>query len=1309
MDASCAPSPGSSDCSGRDDLVLTTQAANGRVRRPLHPHGLPNRLPIVSRTGSAAAIIVVSLSVVLLLSSAGAQANLIPSGGIPQSGTLGGPTAYTVTFTEKGLPTGAVWSITIGSTTNFSETSTLTFSETSGTYQYTVGEVPAYSPTSTSGNVTVSGGATGVTIAFKGLIQHVVVITMESYDLSQIISTAAPYQHYLLNTYGNATNYYSECHGSYPNYVGETSGWYAPCGSTPVPASNVSNIGDTLQAHNLTWMGYFEGMSVPCDTSNGGSYVTGHNPFLVYKDIVDDKSRCDAHIVNSAAFNQSIANGTLPTYSYYIPNDYDDCHSPLSGQPASTELPFCDAWLKAFLAPILNSTSSAVQALLAHTVIFITYDEGPGNLFYGYATGGIVNPYCLNETGNPLTVCGGHITLTTISPYSRGTRYLANATDFSELSTVEYLLDIPSDGGYDGSPYFPAMTCLFSHQCQTFTESGLPAGTSWSISITGQPTQTSTTSNIIFHLPNGTYTYQVSAVAGYATAIQSGTLSAGGLGSQIYVEFYPALTAPPAPTIDVTTMGVDQAVNVTGTISTTGVPTYSWTWLTSVGGGGYSVATQCAMDNGTGATQGASVTCFIPGGSLSVGGNYTFELQVTDSASTPEVQTSSPSTTLRITSAPSVSAVGLDRNQNLTVMDSLPRGGVPPYAWTWLVSENGATFGVASQCAVSHGTGGAAGATVTCAIAGSTLAAGKNYTFELQYNNSASPPVSQTTVASSTVTVASTLEQPGVPAVSSTELDRNRVMSVTDSITPSGTAPVFWEWLESANGGAYVPASQCAVERGTSSGKIVCSIPDAILVLGSTYTFELQVEDSAGSPEIRTSEPSANVTVNPPFLRPGAPTVSAVKLDVDQSLTVSDLVPAHDGTPPFAWQWLVSTDSAPFTSATQCEANSGTGAQGGSTIECVIPPNTLIAHDDYQFELTLTDSATHPSSGTTTASATVKVWSALTAPATPSVSAVLLDVNQALKVSGAVPSDSGTSPFAWTWLESVDGSSFSPSTQCGTNGGSGAAAGATVTCSMAKSILTAGDTYAFELEIKDDATVPESEVSLPSPTVTVHTALAAPSAPSVSATKLDVNQSLSVLATLPSTGTPSYSWVWLISVNGGAYATATPCSSDSGSGSEAGANVSCTVAAGSFTSGDEYQFEIRANDSANVSESQTSSSSLKVRVDPALSEPLTPVVSATAIHAGQTLTITAKLNSSTSGGPFPWKWLISENGGTFSPATVCSVNQGTATAGNATVVCTIPGHTLTAGDTYGFELQIADSASVPESACSPPSQTVSVT
>ncbi len=73
----------------------------------------------------------------------------------------------------------------------------------------------------------------------------------------------------------------------------------------------------------------------------------------------------------------------------------------------------------------------------------------------------------------------------------------------------------------------------------TFTESGLPTGTNWSVALEGN-TLSSSTPTISFSAPNGTYGFVVGAVSGYSPDPTQGTVVVLGQGTQTALTFGPA-------------------------------------------------------------------------------------------------------------------------------------------------------------------------------------------------------------------------------------------------------------------------------------------------------------------------------------------------------------------------------------------------------------------------------------------------------------------------------------------------------------------------------------------------------------------------------------------------------------------------------------------------------------------------------------------------------------------------------------------------------------------------------------------------
>ena len=99
----------------------------------------------------------------------------------------------------------------------------------------------------------------------------------------------------------------------------------------------------------------------------------------------------------------------------------------------------------------------------------------------------------------------------------------------------------------------------------TFTETGLPAGTSWSVTF-NDTLSSSTTSAIAYSVPDGSYSFSVGTVSGYTPAPASGPVTVDGAAQTIPIVF----TAIPPGTYTVT-------------FTETGLPTGT-SWTVTLGG-----------------------------------------------------------------------------------------------------------------------------------------------------------------------------------------------------------------------------------------------------------------------------------------------------------------------------------------------------------------------------------------------------------------------------------------------------------------------------------------------------------------------------------------------------------------------------------------------------------------------------------------------------------------------------------------------------------------------------------------------------
>jgi hypothetical protein len=112
----------------------------------------------------------------------------------------------------------------------------------------------------------------------------------------------------------------------------------------------------------------------------------------------------------------------------------------------------------------------------------------------------------------------------------------------------------------------------------SFTESGLPSGTSWTMTFNGA-TNSSTNSVMTFSAPNGTYSFGASNLTGYYTANYSGSISVKGNDVSIPIIYYhyayiSGIVTPHNATIDinghsvsVSGSGVFNASEASGTYS----------------------------------------------------------------------------------------------------------------------------------------------------------------------------------------------------------------------------------------------------------------------------------------------------------------------------------------------------------------------------------------------------------------------------------------------------------------------------------------------------------------------------------------------------------------------------------------------------------------------------------------------------------------------------------------------------------------------------------------------------------------------
>lgn len=246
---------------------------------------------------------------------------------------------------------------------------------------------------------------------------HVAVLILENESFDSTWGTASPavYLNSLRAQGAFADQYFGIGHASLDNYIAMTSAQpdqplsgsdclavtLYVCSRAQLAMANGRNLADQLDDAHLGWRGYMDSMPSPCfhadasPTATGtdpyqgnstvapaGNYADRHNPFLYYPDILDDTTRCAAHVLPYPQLAADIAGDAVPAFSFITPDTCHDGHDApcAGGQPGG--LTSADAWLKGAVPPLLSY-------LKAHDgLLLITFDEGSASDTSGCCTGG---------------------------------------------------------------------------------------------------------------------------------------------------------------------------------------------------------------------------------------------------------------------------------------------------------------------------------------------------------------------------------------------------------------------------------------------------------------------------------------------------------------------------------------------------------------------------------------------------------------------------------------------------------------------------------------------------------------------------------------------------------------------------------------------------------------------------------------------------------------------------------------------------------------------------------------------------------
>ena len=161
------------------------------------------------------------------------------------------------------------------------------------------------------------------------------------------------------------SNFRALTHPSQGNYIALTSGSLNGVTGDGKYDLNVNNVADLLEAKGLNWKVYAEAYPGNCFTgTSSGRYARKHNPFISFINIQKNPSRC-ANIVEASQFDRDAANGNLPNYVFYIPDNRNNGHD--------TGVAYADRWYSQKFSRYVDNAQ-----FMKNTVLISTFDESGG-------------------------------------------------------------------------------------------------------------------------------------------------------------------------------------------------------------------------------------------------------------------------------------------------------------------------------------------------------------------------------------------------------------------------------------------------------------------------------------------------------------------------------------------------------------------------------------------------------------------------------------------------------------------------------------------------------------------------------------------------------------------------------------------------------------------------------------------------------------------------------------------------------------------------------------------------------------------
>jgi phosphoesterase family protein/HYDIN/CFA65/VesB family protein/ASPM-SPD-2-Hydin domain-containing protein/centrosomal CEP192-like protein len=385
---------------------------------------------------------------------------------------------------------------------------------------------------------------------------HVFIVVEENHGYSEMVGDPSmPYLNSLISKYGLAIDYIADTHPSIDNYFMLTVGQFEAsndddwsCTTTTGVVSD-DNIARKLINAGKTWKVYAESLPATGYTGcDSGYYRKHHNPFAYLTDVANSSTQRNNMVDFTNNFANDLTNGTLPQYSFIVPNVNDSAHDGTLAQ--------ADYWLQTNIGPLVRSALFKKDGLLV-----ILFDED----------GNTTTPGCTMTQIQSGTWCGGQVAAVVVSPFLVSAGFKS-----SNGYHHENLLKLMAQG--IGLTTFPGISATAANMSDFF---GTPTpGVTLSpaaLAFSSQPVGTTTTAQAVMIANTGSAALTMTSIAiggansGAFAQTNNCPLSPATLAvnanCSINVTFTPTLSGTSSSTVSITdnAAGSPQAASLTGT------------------------------------------------------------------------------------------------------------------------------------------------------------------------------------------------------------------------------------------------------------------------------------------------------------------------------------------------------------------------------------------------------------------------------------------------------------------------------------------------------------------------------------------------------------------------------------------------------------------------------------------------------------------------------------------------------------------------------------------------------------------------